>query len=263
MIAQLTAQSSDATFILVHGGWHGAWCWYKVLPQMKDYGLKVLPIDLPGHGKDTTPAASVTMDDYVNKVGEVANTINGKVILLGHSSAGTVIAQAAEQITPQKISALIFLDAFMPQQGESGFSLVEKFSGESKKGTGSTLLESMVFSPDQKTSTLKLERVKELLYHDCADEDVNLAKLKLGPQSIAPQAPPVNLTDKNYGSIPKYYIICTEARDMDKSKISTNVPTKRIYSLKSSHSPFFSMPDELTLILVEIQKEQSNQSLQK
>ena len=255
MATQSSAQSSSPSFILVHGGWHGAWCWHKVVPLMKEKGLNVLAIDLPGHGSDKTLPAPVTLEDYANKVIDVTNGVQGEVILLGHSSGGTVIAQAAEQLTPGKVSALVFLDAFMPLDGESVFSLVEKFPNKPDGNKGAALAESMIFSTDQKTSTLSLDKVKELLYHDCMDADIDLAKSKLGAQPIAPLATPVHVTDENYGAIPKYYILCTEAKDFDKTKVASNVPCKKIYHLRSSHSPFFSMPESLVAIMEDIYKQ--------
>jgi pimeloyl-ACP methyl ester carboxylesterase len=255
MTTQLFAQSTRSTIILIHGGWHGAWCWNKVMPLMKEKGLPVLAIDLPGHGADKTPTGSVTLDDCVNRVVEACNKVKGRVVLLGHSSGGVVIAQAAERLTPSKITSLIFLDAFMPLNGESVFSLVEKYQSKPDGNKGATLAESMVISPDQKSSTLNPDKVQELLYHDCSEADAAFAISKLGAEALAPQMTPVQITDTNYGVIPKYYILCTDARDFDKTKIAFNVPCKKIYRLKSSHSPFFSMPESLVAILEEIHKQ--------
>lgn len=118
------------TYILVHGGWHGAWCWKKVVPLLEAKGNRVLAIDLPGHGEDKTPAATVTLKDYVQKVVRVANAQTGPVILVGHSMSGVVIAQAGEVLGTGKVAKLVFLDAFMPRNGESVFALAEKAGAE-------------------------------------------------------------------------------------------------------------------------------------
>jgi pimeloyl-ACP methyl ester carboxylesterase len=245
--------ASESTFILVHGGWHGAWSWNKVVPILKARGHKVMALNLPGQGKDKTPTATVTLNEYVKKVVDVAIEQKGKVILLGHSSGGTVIAQAAEELSPSKVAKLVFLDAFMPLNGESVFSLVEQFQNNEASKSGASLSESIVVSADHKTSTLDPDKVQQLLYHDCTPEDVAFAKENLGAQPLAALGMPVTLTDKSYGMIPKYYILCTDAQDFDKSKIALHVPCDKIYRLKSSHSPFFSMPDKLVDVLEEIQ----------
>jgi pimeloyl-ACP methyl ester carboxylesterase len=240
------------TYILVHGAWHGAWCWKKVVPLLEAKGNTAIAVDLPGHGIDTTSVASVTFDDYVNKVVNEANRQSGQIILVGHSMAGVVIAQAAERLGPEKVSRLIFLDAFMPQNGESVLVLADK-AGKAHPSSlppEQSLFANLVFSDDKKTSTLKTAAVKQLFYHDCSPADVTFAEKHLGSQPMVCLAAPVVVTEGRYGIIPKYYILCTQAKDLDKSDVARNVPTQRLYKLESSHSPFFSMPEKLTEMLI-------------
>jgi pimeloyl-ACP methyl ester carboxylesterase len=250
------ANAQSKTYILVHGGWHGAWAWKKVVPLLEAKGNKVLAIDLPGHGEDKTPAGSVTLQDCVQKVVEVANSQSGKVILVGHSMAGVIIAQAAEELGKEKVAKLVFLDAFMPRNGESVFALAGKAAQQAKPVSNSqpvpSLQESMIFSEDQKASTLKPENVTALFYHDCSKKDIAFAKSQLGRQPMAVLATPVNVTDSRYGAVPKVYILCTKAKDLDKSSIANNVPCEKVYTLASSHSPFFSMPEKLAAILLKL-----------
>jgi len=60
-----------STFVLVHGSWHGAWCWGKVVPLLERAGHKVEAIDLPGHGNDRSPIADMTMQSCVDRVTSV------------------------------------------------------------------------------------------------------------------------------------------------------------------------------------------------
>ncbi len=252
MAANTLSNSSSNTFILVHGGWHGAWCWSKVVPQLENKGYKSIAVDLPGMGNDKTPAADVSFDDFVKKVVDVAQEQDGGVILVGHSSGGTVIAQASEQLGPGKVASLIFLDAFMPLNGDSVFSLFEKYKNSTSDETEPGMAETIIVSADQKTSSLNPDNVQRVLYHDCSEEDVIYAKAHLKAQPLAALATPVNVTDENYGAIRKYYIICTDAKDLDKTSMASQVRCEKIYRLKSSHSPFFSMPDKLADVLDEI-----------
>lgn len=243
------SQNEKQVFILVHGSWHGAWCWNKLAPLMEAKDDKVVIFDLPGHGSDTIPPAMVSLDDCVQKLVGVARAETGPVILVGHSSGGVIIAQAAEKLGKGKVAGLIFLDAFIPKDGESVFSLAEKYAPSS-----TPLSKIIVVSGDQKTVSLNTEKAIDLLYHDCSPEIIHYATAHLKNGPIAVLATPVQLTGSNYGSIPKYYVLCTQARDMDKTALSKNMPTKRIYTISSSHSPFFSMPGELATILHEIGK---------
>jgi pimeloyl-ACP methyl ester carboxylesterase len=227
------ANAQSKTYILVHGGWHGAWAWKKVVPLLEAKGNKVLAIDLPGHGADKTPIATVTFQDYVDKVVSISKSQPGPVILAGHSMSGLIISQAAEVLGKEKVTKLVYVDAFMPKPEPS----VEG---------------SMIFSEDKKICKLKPENVTALFYHDCAPEDIAFAKSQLGWQPLAALATPVSVTDARYGAVPKVFILCTEARDMNKSSISKNVPCEKVYTLVSGHSPFFSMPDKLAAIFHEL-----------
>jgi pimeloyl-ACP methyl ester carboxylesterase len=233
-------QTVKRTIVLVHAQWHGAWCWSKIVPLLQAKGFNVVTFDLPGHGQDTTAVEDVTLQMCVDKVVAQASLQSGSVMLLGHSSGGIVISQAAEQLGNRKVSSLLFLDAFLPNDGESVFSLAEKYGG-----SGTPLGQSLIVSGDGKIVSLHLERVQELLYEDCSQADLELAGAKLRSSPISVLATPVNVTSQNYGSIPKYYILCTSARDMHKSELAKNVVCEKVFTLKSSHSPFFSIPGEL------------------
>ncbi len=256
VLLQTRFQAQPKTYILVHGAWHGAWCWKKVVPLLEAKGNRVLAIDLPGHGEDKTPMASVTLDDYVQKIVGVANSQKGMVILVGHSMAGVAIAQASEILGKEKVAKLVFLDAFMPQNGESVFALAGKAEEQNKAAgkpqSGPSVGESMMLSDDKKTSVIKPDRVGQLFYHDCSPEDIAFAKAHVGPQSMACLGTPVIVTAARYGAIPKVYILCTESKDLDKRSLVQNVSIQKMYTLASSHSPFFSMPEKLADILAEL-----------
>lgn len=241
------SQQQSKTFVFVHPQWHGAWCWKKVVPLLEGKGYRTVTFDLPGHGADTASVENVTLEDCVHKVVSEANAQKGQVILVGHSSAGVIIAQAGEILGKKKVFSLVFLDAFLPKDGESVFSLAEKYAS-----SGTPLGLSLIVSDDHKTVSLNMEKVEGLLYHDCSFADVGYAKTHLRNGPLAVLAAPVQLTKANYGNIPKFYILCTQAKDMEKTKLAENVASKKIYTLASSHSPFFSMPDKLVNILEDI-----------
>jgi pimeloyl-ACP methyl ester carboxylesterase len=243
-----SAFSQDGkTYILIHGAWHGAWCWDKVVPLLQAKGHKAIAIDLPGHGGDIGRIADISLNDYVDAVIKVTNEQAGPVILVGHSMAGMVISQAAEKLGSKKVSSLIYLDAFLPKNGESLFSLVE---ATMKNLT--PIFGNIITADDHKTNFINPAMAAQLFYHDCSDDEKKLAVSKMTKEPIAPLATPVILTDNIYGTIPKYYILCTESKNLDNTFISTNVPCKKVYKLASSHSPFFSMPDKLVNIFDEI-----------
>ncbi len=90
-----------STFVLVHGAWHGGWCWQLSAPMLEQVGHRVLTLDLPGLGDDTTPVQNITLAAYSEAVARVVNAQPEPVILVGHSMGGVAITQAAE-LLPRK-----------------------------------------------------------------------------------------------------------------------------------------------------------------
>lgn len=108
-----------ATFILVHGAWHGSWCWARVRRTLLDRGHQVFTPTLTGIG-ERSHLLSRSIDLQVH-VDDVANLIRWEeldsVILCGHSYGGCVISGVAETM-PDRIAALVYLDAFLLEDGE-------------------------------------------------------------------------------------------------------------------------------------------------
>ena len=111
-----------ATFVLVHGAFHGAWCWTKLVPELERRGHRAVAFDLPGSGEDKTPIEQVTLDGYIVRVSEVILRQPEPVILVGHSLGGISITAAAEHM-PDRVRKLVYLCAFILRDGESLYSI--------------------------------------------------------------------------------------------------------------------------------------------
>jgi pimeloyl-ACP methyl ester carboxylesterase len=226
-------------FVFVHGAWHGAWCWYKVLPLLVRAGHQVQAIDLPALGEDCTPPAAATLQSYADAVGEALAVRDEPAILVGHSMGGIAISQAAER-WPERIQKLAYLTAFLLRDGET---LIGKASESPTRVTGLT-----VRSADRASTMVNPLMLAEIFYAQCPQEDVALAARLLRPQAIAPMAAPQSLTATRFGRVPRVYIECLRDRVIDpvlqKSMYQAS-PCERVLSIDTDHSPFFSRPDEL------------------
>lgn len=236
-----------STFILVHGSWHSSWNWHKVVPILEKQGHKAISIDLPGMGRDKTPIQDVTLEVAVNKLLEIIDNTEGKVILVGHSKNGIIVSQAAEY-RPQKIEKLIYLAAYLIPNGKTQ----AEYSVQDTEGVLKPYVSRF---PETNSHTLQPIIYKEGLYHDCDDDITEMAKCILSHESVATGITPLQLTEANYGSVPRYYIECTEDRAVTpfiQQKMYTETPCKKVYQMATSHSPFFSKPKELCSILIKI-----------
>lgn len=109
-------------FVLIHGAWHGGWCWSGVLKELENAGHTAEAPTMPGHsaGDDRS---QVTFDSYVGKIVEILKAQPKPVILVGHSSAGFLLQVAAPRVS-DKIERLIFHNAFILSNGTAQFDLV-------------------------------------------------------------------------------------------------------------------------------------------
>jgi len=233
-------------YILVHGAWGGAWEFSKVIELLSADRSKVIAVDLPGHGDNQVPIAEVTMNAYVQKVSDIINDLGEKVILVGHSLAGSIISQVAENI-PDKIDRLIYVAASLPKSGDTVMSLMQS----DKK---SELLPNIILSEDQSYATLKNEDIANLLLHDVVDRDYVeklIPKFSI-KQATEPFMASVKLSEKKFGSVTKYYIRATLDKVMSPSlqdEMINNWKVEQVFTLESGHFPLTSIPDRLVEVI--------------
>ena len=228
------------TFILIHGSWHSAWNWHKVVPMIEKAGHRAIAVDLPGMGRDKTPITEVRLQKTVDNLCKLIDSIEGKVILVGHSKNGIMISQAAEY-RPEKIEKLIYLAAYLIPSGKTQkeYSMMD---------TTGVLKPYVITYPELNAHTLQPEIFREGLYHDCDEDIVQLARVLLSHEPVESAITPLQLTAENYGRVPRYYIKCMQDRAVTpfiQEKMIAEEGCKEVFSLNSSHSPFFSRPAEL------------------
>jgi len=237
----------STTYLLIHGAWHGGWCWRKIVPLLEAGGHRVLAPDLPGHGDDKTATAMVTLESYADRICEIACAQAEPVILVGHSMGGIAITQAAENCH-ERIGALVYLSAFLPRNGES---LATWASQDRESMVNPSTIDSLADG----TIGFKPEYIRETFYGNCAEEDVAFAQSRLGAQSGAPFGTPVQTSAERWGRIPRYYIECERDRAITlkiQREMQRRSPCRQTFSIDTDHSPFFSAPDQLADVLLRI-----------
>lgn len=112
------------TFVLVHGAWHGAWCWARVLPLLRAAGFQAHAVTLTGVGERSHLLSNdITLSTHVNDVlGLIAAEELTNIVLVGHSYGGRVITGVADALLDAgtvQLQHLVYLDAMVPRSGES------------------------------------------------------------------------------------------------------------------------------------------------
>ncbi len=229
-----------STFVLVHGAWHGGWCWHKVVARLEAMGHRAVAPDMPGHGDDPAPIARVPMDDIVARISETIDAADEKVVLVGHSYGGAMITQTAEHCA-DRIKSLVYLTAFLPAAGQT----VEELA----RADGDSRLNGDIYlSEDEVTAHVKPEAVRGGFYGDCSDADAAFAAARLGPEAVAGLRTPMCTSAARFGRLPRTYIECLKDQAISlpmQRRLQAALPCQRVFRLDTDHSPFFSAPDAL------------------
>ncbi|KAI9447048.1 putative esterase [Russula earlei] len=245
LFAQTKSTKQTNTIVLVHGAWMDASAWNKVVPILKAQGHEVITVNLPGHGKDNTPYANIQLQTYVDAVKNAIGS-GTNITLVGHSMGGIVISEVAEQI-PAQIKELVYVGAFIPQNGES---LLQLSGADKETHIGKYL------RPDQKAGAASIapEGIKEVFAADAPEAVVNNLVATHKADAFAPLATPVVLTEANFGQVKKAYVYTLNDQAIGYTLQQAMVKHTNVsatYALPSSHSPFFSMPGVLAAIILQ------------
>lgn len=247
IIAQLEKDKARyPTYVLVHGAWADESSWGFVRNQLAAYA-NVVVVNLPAHGADNRYGAGVGLSDYVKTVTAAINQHKGKVILAGHSMAGAIISQVAENI-PDKIDKLIYVAAYIPKNGESVTDLSKK-ENTSKVGTA------LEFNKDYSLATIKKEVVHDNICADCPDYMKDMLVKYHRAEPVKALNDKAGLSAK-FAAVPKYYIATTKDQvlpySLQQQMLKDNGTFKKVYELPTSHLPFVTMPQEFLAILTSI-----------
>lgn len=243
--AQKANNKNASTIVLVHGAWSDATAWQAVVPLLKAQGHEVIAVNLPGHGSDATSFTNISLQSYVDAV---KNAIGDRknVVLVGHSMAGIVISEVAEEI-PGQIKELVYLAAYLLQNGESLLSLA-------KQDADSHIGKYLQIDQANGSANVAKDGVIDVFAADAPAQVGDYIANNIKPEPLAPLATPVTLTDANFGSVKKVYIHTTDDHavsfTLQKTMVKNNGHVSKEYSLPSSHTPFISMPDKLAAVLI-------------
>ncbi len=234
----MAGESGEKNYVLVHGSCHGAFCWEEVIEHLDKQGKKAFALDLPGHGARISERPQVRYEDYPNSV---VDFIEGQdlsdVVLVGHSMAGIVIPKAAERIA-ERLSHLVFLSAFVLQDGES---LVDNCPEEQQALFGELAAE----SPDN-TVMFPEDVFLEFFANGMDVDKAKAAYRKLTPTPYHPYIQKVDLK-KFYGmDLPMSYVFCKQDKALPDGwwhpKMSSRI-NHTYAEIDTCHEVMFSEPE--------------------
>jgi pimeloyl-ACP methyl ester carboxylesterase len=227
------------TYALVHGSWHGAWCWELLTPILEQEGHCVVTMDLP------CDDSSASFETYADVVCAALGECDDEVVLVGHSMAGPAVALVAAR---RPVHHLVYLCAVIP---ECGRSVRDQWRDE--PDMLNPVYIKGLSDPDaqSRTTWVDLEIARTVLCADCDETTANAAFNRLRPQARYPQTVPFPLAELPAVSCTS--VVCTEDQmvgpDWSRRAVRDRLGAELI-ELPGSHSPFLSRPKALADVLL-------------
>jgi len=222
-------------FVLVHGAYHGPWCWLRLIPELEARGHRCTAVELPIDDPDAGAAV------YANVIGEAVD--DPSAIVVGHSMMGLAIPLVPERVG---VARLVFLCAFLPQPGSSFNELREREDIEPNRD-----LQHVQFTDlGEDVWMVGPDTANELFFHDATPETVALSVPLLRPQAYRIMRERTPLTA--WPAVPCSYILSRNDRAVDPTW-ARQAARERLgveaLELEGGHSPFLTRPGELATML--------------
>ena len=241
-----------ATFVLVHPAWFGGWCWKKVAPILRGRGHEVFTPTLTGLGERAHLAnREVGLGTHIEDVANVLKFEDIRdAILVGNSSGGMVITGVADRM-PERIAHVVYLDAFVPEDGQSLFDIVPSERSQpmhelvQKEGDGWLVPR---FAPPQ------WEKFVPEAWHITDQSDLRWVLPRLTATPLGHFTEPVRRINTAAERLPRTYIRCTVFPNpiFDRyAEIAQSGAGWQHRELATSHLPFITNPLELANVLME------------
>jgi pimeloyl-ACP methyl ester carboxylesterase len=241
-----------ANFVLVHGAWHGAWCWRRVVDALQAQGHRVHAVTLTGVGDRVHLMSSlITLETHI---ADVANALVAEemeqVVLVAHSYAGMLGTAIADRM-PQRLRHLVYVDAVVPRPGESWSSTHASATREARLAAAQASPDYSFPAPDPAVFGL-------------ADEDHAWAKRRQTAHPGHTYQAPLQFDPQRVASVPRTFVDCVLPRlgTIDSIRPRVRDPKfwdgawaggggMRIVELQTGHDPMISAPADLTRILLD------------
>ncbi len=238
-----TPTSTPRTLLLVHGAWHGAWCWATLQAELDRRGLPSYAIDLPGHGISPEALGDLHTDAaaVAAAVDAISTRTGNPVVLVGHSYGGAVITEAATRT--HGVGHLVYLTAFVLDEGESVIGLLQTLPQREV-----ALSQAMVAQDDGTTLADLGPNTVQAFYGRCEQPAIDAALLRLCPQPVATFLQPA--TGAPWKTTPSTYVLCDEDQAIHpdhQAAMAGRCDT--VHHIATDHSPFLSAVDGTADIL--------------
>ena len=232
--------TSDAptTLVLVHGAWHGPWCWNRLIPRLDGMGLRIVAPSLTGMGDRAAELdPGITVETHAADIVRTIADARGEVILVGHSYAGIVVTVAAARM-PARVRQIIYADAFVPEPGRSLFDLLPDDDRVHMAARAAELGDGW-----------RLPAMPPAFYGVDNPADAAIVAPLLCDWNLGCQQSVAEFVATDIATIPTAYIAAYGDGGQGRfsrfaALFSSSDPRRQLYRIRAGHDFFFTHPDE-------------------
>ena len=241
-----------ANFVLVHGAWHGAWCWRRVVQALTAQGHRAHAVTLTGLGERAhLMASTITLETHISDVREAIEAEEmDEVVLAVHSYAGMLGTAVADR-QPRRLKHLVYVDAVVPRPGES-------WSGTHSSAVREARLAAAAASPDYSFPP------PDPAVFGLAGDDLEWVRRRQTPHPGHTYQAPLAFDARRVAGVPRTFVSCVRPTLGTIDAIRLRLQEARYWEgawdggggarkveLQTGHDPMITAPDELTRILLE------------
>jgi pimeloyl-ACP methyl ester carboxylesterase len=243
-----------ASFVLVHGAWHGAWCWRRVLPLLRQGSHTAHAVTLTGVGERAhLLSREITLQTHIT---DVVNLIEAEelqdVVLVGHSYAGMVVTGAADRLlaaptSSSRLRHVVYLDASVPKPGEAWGDKHPEATRNARAAAAAAHPLNALPPPDASVFGLQ-------------GDDAAWVNRRQTPHPFGPYKDPLEFDMARLGAVPRTFVDCINpplatinaSRERARSSATWDghwLPKAKLVIMDTGHDPMVSAPQELAEIL--------------
>jgi pimeloyl-ACP methyl ester carboxylesterase len=239
------AATTAQTFVLVHGAWHGGWCWSRVADRLRAAGHLVFTPTQTGLGeRKHLLSKDITLDTFTS---DIVNVIEAEelsdIVLVGHSFGGNAISGTADTI-PGKIRHLVYLDSLMVEGGKAPFDTLPPDVVAARRKAA-----------DETSGGLSLPAPPPSAFGVSDATDTEWVKRRLTPHPLGTYTSPLNIKGPVGNNLPRTYIACTNPAYAALQASRNWVKAQqgwRWSEIATGHDAMVTAPEELTRMLIDV-----------
>jgi pimeloyl-ACP methyl ester carboxylesterase len=240
--APATAVAAPAkTFVLVHGAWHGGWCWSKVASILRGRGHSVFTPTQTGLGERShLLSKSIDLDVFIT---DIANVLKWEdlndVVLVGHSFGGNAVSGVADRMR-DRIRSLVYLDAVVLENGQSVFSQLPK-----------DVVEARTKAAQETSGGLSIPAPPPSAFGITDAAQAQSVASRLTPHPFYTYVSPLKLENKVGNALPASYIVCTDPiyKVLETSRNWVKAAGWKMVEIRAGHDAMVIAPERLAELL--------------